>query len=80
MIGLQTMEHNGETINNIEYLISKLPKEWLNLNTESTLPQLTNIIRLIKRIADSLNKDVALINRIKILFINIGATDQATSL
>ncbi len=59
MIGLQTMEHNGETINNIEYLISKLPKEWLNLNTESTLPQLTNIIRLIKRIADSLNKDVA---------------------
>jgi len=86
MIGLQSMDASLETVEMIEYLINKLPKEWLNTNIETTksmdLPQLSNLIRLTKRIADTVQssnaKDTILIvRRIKTLFNNMGATDQA---
>ena len=60
MIGLQSMEANMQTLEIIDYLISQLPTEWLATNTESTnaisLPQLVNISRIIRRIADNVNQ------------------------
>lgn len=84
MIGLQSLQSHSETIETIENLINKLPKEWLKTNIETTnsmtLPQLLNMIRLIRRIADSCQKDTVLIKRIKDLFTNMGASDQVLSL
>ena len=90
MISLQGMDPASlETVETVEYLISKLPKEWLNTNIETTktmdLPQLSNLIRLVKRMAvavqASSQKDTAfIIRRIKTLFNDMGATDQAIAL
>ena len=60
MIGLQSMEANQSTLEIIEYLIRSLPDEWLETNSKSTgavsLPQLVNISRIIRRIADNTNE------------------------
>ncbi|CAF0932359.1 unnamed protein product [Brachionus calyciflorus] len=96
LIGLQNLEPTIETIRIIEYLTSKLPKKWLETNIESTntmnLPQLTSVIRLIRRIADQINENDFKTNRIspnefkmqiqeiRKLFQMLGASDQAMTL
>lgn len=57
MIGLQSMEPDMKTLEIIDYLINLLPSEWLEMRTDSVkLPQLVNISRIIRRIADNLNQ------------------------
>ncbi len=54
------MEGNIETIEKIEEITNRLPIDWLETNIESTStmnsPQLTNLFRLIRRIAETLNQ------------------------
>ena len=87
MIGLQSMEASIETISIIEYIIAQMPADWLKINNELTktmsLPQIANLCRLIRRIADSLTKSSQYkehMKRIHRLFLSIGAGDQAASL
>ena len=54
MIGLQSMEANMKTLEKIDYIIGSLPAEWLDNTTG--LPQLVNIGRIIRRIADNINQ------------------------
>ncbi len=58
MIGLQSMEAGMETLDAIDYLIGQLPSEWLSASENSgcCLPQLVNIGRIIRRIAENLNQ------------------------
>lgn len=58
MIGLQSMEANMNTLEVIEHLIRNLPAEWLETNSTgaASLPQLVNISRIIRRIADNINE------------------------
>jgi hypothetical protein len=68
MISFQSMEANMETISKIEYVINLMPPEWLTSNVETTgtmtLPQLANMCRLIRRIADSIHTDEFKANKI----------------
>lgn len=59
MIGLQSMEANMQTLEKIDYIIYNLPAEWLDNTTQDSkagLPQLVNISRIIRRIADNINQ------------------------
>lgn len=59
MIGLQSMEANMQTLEKIDYIICNLPAEWLDNTTQDNkagLPQLVNISRIIRRIADNVNQ------------------------
>jgi hypothetical protein len=87
IIALQNMPMNT-SIKYIEYLINKLPKEWLKENVEATgcmdTPQIANLLRLLNRILASITigdaQNDEMIKRIRKLFISIGATDQAITL
>lgn len=57
MIGLQSMEADMQTLEKIDYIIGNLPVEWLeNTQDKACLPQLVNIGRIIRRIADNINQ------------------------
>jgi len=58
MIGLQSMEAGMDTLKIIDYLIEQLPSEWLvgSEGGAGCVPQLVNIGRIIRRIAENLNQ------------------------
>ncbi|RMZ96909.1 PAX3- and PAX7-binding [Brachionus plicatilis] len=96
LIALQNMNSSIQTIQLIEYLVKKLPKNWLETNIEATntmnLPQLLSLIRLVRRIADQIHDNdlkqskisssqfKEQIQTIRKLFLVMGASDQAIAL